>query len=240
MALGLPLVRPVPSSVPGSSLHLDRADPVPSATSLPELALQRRAPSVLGLGACPWRAPTWSSPATTVALPDLALASCCSSPAPQPSQVLSHGAQPRYLPRPSPSAFLLPWSSHGAWPPLLHLRSRSPSSVGRAPVPAPSSLASVDLLAGGREFISVRARAPLLGPSSFSSSLPRSAVRRGHPIARRADSVGTRPLPIVVCPTSYVLAIASSLSNHVRRRDRDFGMSPCSPSNLGSLLSLHS
>jgi hypothetical protein len=30
----------------------------------------------------------------------------------------------------------------------------------------------------------LHARAPLLGPSSFSSSLPRSVVRRRHPVAR--------------------------------------------------------
>jgi hypothetical protein len=41
----------------------------------------------------------------------------------------------------------------------------------------------------GREFFPLRARAPLLGPSSFSSSLPHSAIRRHRSVARQADYV---------------------------------------------------
>jgi hypothetical protein len=166
-------------------------------------------------------------------------------PTPSPPQACSHGA-------PAPNAELGPALCHDAWPLLLHLRSHSPSSIGRAPIPYPSSLAGVDLLAGGCEFFPVRTRAPLLGPLLFSRSLPRSAVRRRHPIVQRADSPGIRPLSVSCAPRPMSLPSRRARQTPSsptrprlrpsggRRRVRDLSMSPCSPSNLGSLLSLHS
>jgi hypothetical protein len=52
-----------------------------------------------------------------------------------------------------------------------------------------SSSPNITARSSGREFFPVRARAPLLGPSSFSSSLPHSAVRRHRSVVRQADCV---------------------------------------------------
>ena len=64
------------------------------------------------------------------------------------------------------------------------------------------------------------ARAPLLGPSSFSSSLQRSAVRRRHPVAWWVDSPGTRPLsvsfrPWFPCPSfKSIVCCSRQLARH--------------------------
>jgi hypothetical protein len=67
-------------------------------------------------------------------------------------------------------------------PPLIsQARQCSSSLLSSSPNITPRS--------SGREFFTVRARAPLLGPSSFSSSLPHSAVRRHRSVVRQADCV---------------------------------------------------
>jgi hypothetical protein len=65
----------------------------------------------------------------------------------------------------------------------LNFRARQRSSSLLSPSP------NIIARSRSREFFPMRARAPLLGPSSFSSSLPHSAVRHHRSVARQADSV---------------------------------------------------
>jgi hypothetical protein len=69
----------------------------------------------------------------------------------------------------------------------------------------------------GREFFPVRTRAPLLGPSSFSSSLPHSTVRHHRSVVRQADCVSC-----VAHPRSSSTCRSSS---HCVRQYRHFSCS---------------
>jgi hypothetical protein len=78
----------------------------------------------------------------------------------------------------------------------------------------------------------LHARAPLLGPSSFSSSLPRSVVRRRHPVARWVDSPDTRPLSVSCAPRpmSSSSRHSSSSSTTPSPSHSDLPAAPCSSS----------
>jgi hypothetical protein len=78
-------------------------------------------------------------------------------------------------------------------PLILPLNFRALQRSSSLLLPSPNIIAH----SRSREFFPVHARAPLLGPSSFSSSLPHSAVRRHRSVARQADCVScvTHPRP---------------------------------------------
>jgi hypothetical protein len=67
--------------------------------------------------------------------------------------------------------------------PPLNSQARQRSSSLLSPSP------NITTRSSGREFFPVSARAPLLGPSSFSSSLPHSAIRRHRSVARQTHCV---------------------------------------------------
>jgi hypothetical protein len=117
--------------------------------------------------------------------------------------------------RPSPQRRARSCPLPCVWPSLLHLRSRSPSSIRRAPVPAPSSLAGVDLLAGGREFFPVREREHLC--LDRRRSLAPYHARLFVVVTRSRDDLTAPTLVLCPCrvPMSYVLAVASSPSNPI-------------------------
>jgi hypothetical protein len=75
-----------------------------------------------------------------------------------------------------------PWRRLPPIPPLnSQARQRSSSLLSPSP--------NITACSSGREFLPVCARAPLLGPSSFSSSLSHSAIRRHRSVTRQADCV---------------------------------------------------
>jgi hypothetical protein len=92
----------------------------------------------------------------------------------------------------SPTSSLLPTRP---WPRPSSCSAPSPALLVRPQYPWSSPRST---------FLSLELLPTAAGPSLFSSSLPRSAVRRYHPVARRADSPSTRPCPYrvshVLCP----------------------------------------
>jgi hypothetical protein len=105
--------------------------------------------------------------------------------------------------RPSPQRRARSCPLPCVWPSLLHLRSRSPSSIRRAPVPAPSSLAGVDLLAGGREFFPVREREHLC--LDRRRSLAPYHARLFVVVTRSRDDLTAPTLILCPCRVPHVL-----------------------------------